>query len=86
MKMPMKVAETEKFQNRIEELVGAANASKGLIEMTIGDLQVNVDEMRKEKEAIEQLIAVLTTKKTILGDTITQNLALIDNLHTALKV
>ena len=85
MKMPMKVAETEKFQNRIEELVGAANASKGLIEMTIGDLQVNVDEMRKEKEAIEQLIAVLTTKKTILGDTITQNLALIDNLHTALK-
>ena len=45
MKFTQTVSETEKFQNRIEELVGTANASKGLIEMTIGDLQANVAAM-----------------------------------------
>lgn len=85
MKFTQTISETEKFQNRIEELVGTANASKGLIEMTIGDLQANVAAMTKEKEGIEQLISTLTTKKNILADTITQNMTLIDNLHTAIK-
>lgn len=81
----VQVSETQNFQNKIDELTGAAAASRALIENSIEDLKKNSSEMESQKKGIESLIDVLTAKRNALETAIAQNSVFIEKLTDAVK-
>lgn len=81
----VQVSETQNFQNKIDELTGAAAASRALIEASIEDLKKNSAEMTSQKQGIESLIQVLSAKKDALDIAIAQNAVFIEKLTDAVN-
>ena len=81
----VQVSETQNFQNKIDELIGAATASRALIESSIEDLKKNSAEMASQKQGIESLIQVLSAKKDALDTAIAQNAIFIKKLTDAVN-
>ena len=81
----VQVSETQNFQNKIDELTGAAAASRALIESSIEDLKANSAEMENQKKGIESLISVLIAKKDALDVAIAQNAVFIEKLTDAVS-
>lgn len=81
----VQVSETQNFQNKIDELTGAAAASRALIESSIEDLKKNSAEMASQKQGIESLIQVLSAKKDALDTAIAQNAVFIEKLTDAVN-
>ena len=76
----VQVSETQNFQNKIDELTGAAAASRALIEASIDDLKKNSAEMETQKQSITSLIEVLNAKAKALDVAISQNAIFIEKL------
>ena len=81
----VQASETQNFQNKIDELTGAAAASRALIESSIEDLKKNSAEMASQKQGIESLIQVLSAKKDALDTAIAQNAVFIEKLTEAVN-
>ena len=81
----VQVSETQNFQNKIDELTGAAAASRALIESSIDDLKKNSVEMASQRQGIESLIQVLSAKKDALDTAIAQNAVFIEKLTEAVN-
>lgn len=79
----VQISEVDNFQEKIEELTGAAAVSHALVEQTITDLKATNAAMTAQKNSIDKMIEVLVGKRTTLEGAIASNNTFIGKLEEA---